>query len=219
MRIRIIQKNINNRSWTDFLKDERSNRPDLVCFGELATSGCLYERRRVEDLKALLQLLAESDAPVMIGFPHETSAGLFNAYLYYCQGEHQIYHKINLFEPFNEDRVYSAGEQIGIFDTMHGKLGVAICYDLRFADIFDRLRQAGARRIVVPAAFPRVRINDWRHLLAQRAKDTGLTVIGINAVGDDGVNEFGGSSMVVDGQGKILVQADEVSEMVLESEL
>ncbi|MDH4156754.1 MAG: carbon-nitrogen hydrolase family protein [candidate division Zixibacteria bacterium] len=219
MHLHIVQKNINNRAWKDFLKREKSNRPDIVCFGELATSGCLYGREQVDDLEVVLQLLADSDAAVMIGFPHETGCGLFNAYMYYCRGEYQIYHKINLFESFNEDRVYSPGEQIGIFHTEFGKLGIAICYDLRFPDIFGRLRQAGAEKIVVPAAFPRVRIDDWRHLLMQRAKDTGLTVIGVNAVGTDGVHEFGGSSMVVDGLGKVLLQADEVSEMVLDAEL
>jgi predicted amidohydrolase len=219
MRVRIVQKNINNRSWTDFLSDQRSYKPDLVCFGELATSGCLYERQPVDGLEAVLQLLADSDAAVTIGFPHETGHGLFNAYMYYWRGEHQIYNKVNLFEPFNENQVYSAGKRIGMFDTKLGKMGVAICYDLRFADIFERLRRAGAERILVPAAFPRVRIDDWRDLLVQRAMDTGVTVVGINAVGDDGVNEFGGSSMVVDGLGKVLIQADEVSEIVLDVEL
>jgi len=139
--------------------------------------------------------------------------------MYYYDGQYQLYHKINLFGPMNEDKVYSPGTEPGIFDTKFGKFGVAICYDLRFPEIFENLKAAGAEIIFLPAAFPRVRIQDWKDLLVRRAKDNELKIVGINAVGDDGTYEFGGSSMVVDSDGTILEQADETTETILEVNL
>ncbi len=74
----------------------------------------------------------------------------------------------------------------------------------------------GARMIFVPAAFPRVRIDDFKELIVQRAIENSVYVVGINAVGNDGVNEFGGSSMVADPDGKLIAQADETTERVMD---
>jgi predicted amidohydrolase len=155
----------------------------------------------------------------MLGLPYQKSSGLFNSYLYYNKGKHQTYDKINLFPPMNETEVFKPGSGAGIFETELGRFGIAICYDLRFPELFQRLKAANVDMIFVPAAFPRVRISDWEELLVMRARETNTPVIGINAVGDDGVNEFGGRSMVVGGDGKIIVSAGEIDEIVLEVEL
>ena len=139
--------------------------------------------------------------------------------MYYSGGHWQVYHKINLFEPMNEPKVYLPGDEPGVFDTVHGEVGAAICYDLRFPELFATLKERGAQVIFVPAAWPRVRIDDWRRLLIERAKENGLPVVGVNCVGDDGVNEFGGSSMAVDAAGNVLVQAEETGETHIEVEL
>ncbi len=219
MRARLIQKDINNRDFRGFLKDVSPESTDLVCFGELATSGCIYTERKVPALDELVKSFNGLDYSIMIGCPKSGDDGLQNCYMYYDSGEYQLYHKINLFGPMNEDKVYTPGTKPGIFDTKFGKIGAAICYDLRFPEIFENLKAAGAEIIFVPAAFPRVRINDWKELLVQRAKDNNIKIVGINAVGDDGTYEFGGSSMVVDAQGKVLEQADETTETVIEVEL
>lgn len=119
----------------------------------------------------------------------------------------------------NEPSIFTPGRKPGVFETDFGKIGVSICYDLRFPDVYRALKEGGAVRLFVPAAFPRVRIGDWKRLLVERAKETELAVIGINSVGDDGENEFGGCTMVVDAEGKILAQADETSEQMIEVEL
>ena len=219
MRARLIQKNINNRDFKGFLKDVSPESTDIVCFGELATSGCLYTKRKVPALDELVKNFDGLDYSIMIGCPKSGDEGLQNCYMYYDSGEYQLYHKINLFSLMNEDKVYTPGTKPGIFDTKFGKIGAAICYDLRFPEIFENSKAAGAEIIFVPAAFPRVRIQDWKDLLVQRAKDNKIKVVGINAVGNDGTYEFGGSSMVVDAQGKVLEQADETTETVIEVEL
>jgi len=216
MKLALIQKNINNRDWISLLRRAADLKPDLAVLGELALSGCLYNGGEGMRLHDVVTTLGSFDIPVMLGFPQQTDEGMRNAYLYYSRGRWQVYHKINLFPPMNEDKVYVPGEEPGLLDTELGQLGVAICYDLRFPEVFQNLKQGGAEIIFVPAAWPIVRIDDWKRILAERAKETGLTVIGINAVGDDGTNVFGGSTTVVRADGTILLQADETSEAVFE---
>ena len=216
MRALLVQKYINNKNYAGFLNEIDSDNTDLVVFGELAASGCLYTPREVPKIENVIQNFNGRPYAVMIGFPHVTSDGLYNSFMYYHNGNYQIYRKINLFPPMNEDKVFQPGTALGIFETKFGKVGAAICYDLRFPEVFINLKKLGAKVIFVPAAFPRVRINDWKNLLVQRATENQLTFVGVNAVGDDGTNIFGGTSMVVDAKGNILHLADETTEQIIE---
>lgn len=219
MKLIIVQKDINDKDYIDHLDNIKDSNADLVCFGELGITGCLYDGGdHVEHLE-LFDTFDKYPFAIMIGFPQKIENKMHNSYLYYYKGKHHIYNKINLFEPMNEHNVYHPGEDIGLFDTEFGRLGVAICYDIRFPEIFDNMKEKGADKIIIPAAFPRARIRAWRELLIERAKQTQLPVIGINCVGDDDTNEFGGSSMVIAPDGNIIAQADEINETYIEVEL
>ena len=91
--------------------------------------------------------------------------------------------------------------------TPVGKLGLTICYDLRFPAIFERLAEAGAELIAVPAAFtvPTGKAH-WHVLLRARAIEAGLFVVAAAQVGshEDGLATFG-HSLVVDPWGEVLL--------------
>jgi len=218
MLIHVVQKNINTLELNRFIESAYDDKADLVSFGELSTSGCLYKLKEVSELKDIL-IQIKHPTGVMFGCPQEIDGILYNTYVYCKNGEYQIYKKINLFSPMDEDKTYQPGNKPGLFETEYGKFGVAICYDIRFPNIFSDLKKLSPDIIFIPAAFPRVRIKDWEELLVQRAIETKTTLIGINSVGDDGINEFGGRSMVVDSSGKIIIKADEISETVLKINL
>jgi predicted amidohydrolase len=218
MLIHIVQKDINNLSLENFIEKGNNEKADLVCFGELSTSGCLYLPREVDTLESITNNFRQPLA-VLFGAPLKLNGKLYNTYVYYKNGETQIYKKINLFPPMNEDKTYRKGHVPGMFETEFGRFGAAICYDIRFPEIFTNLKNLSPNIIFNPAAFPRVRINEWKELLIQRAIETETTIVGINSIGGDGNNEFGGSSMVVDKAGEILAQADESSETVLKVNL
>ena len=95
--------------------------------------------------------------------------------------------------------------------TPVGKLGLTICYDLRFPVLFARLAEAGADVIAVPAAFtvPTGKAH-WHILLRARAIEAGLFVVAAAQVGDheDGRNTFG-HSLVVDPWGEVLLDMGE----------
>ena len=74
------------------------------------------------------------------------------------------YDKIHMFDvniddeqgEYNESAIYQRGERLTVVDTPVGKLGLTICYDLRFPGLFQALREKGAEIISVPAAFTRL---------------------------------------------------------------
>jgi predicted amidohydrolase len=125
------------------------------------------------------------------------------------------YDKIHLFdvdlptgESWRESNVYSAGKGVILVDgTPLGKLGLTICYDLRFPGLFARLAEADADVIAVPAAFtvPTGKAH-WHILLRARAIEAGLFVVAAAQVGhhEDGRNTYG-HSLVVDPWGEILL--------------
>ncbi|HEX8900034.1 carbon-nitrogen hydrolase family protein [Vitreimonas sp.] len=128
------------------------------------------------------------------------------------------YDKINLFdvtlggtENYREsDTVQGGGQAVVVEGPMGAKLGLTICYDVRFAPLYASLARAGAEIIAVPAAFtvPTGQAH-WEILLRARAIETGSFVI---APAQGGQHEDGratwGHSMIIDPWGKVLAQLD-----------
>jgi len=129
------------------------------------------------------------------------------------------YDKIHLFdvdlptgESWRESSVYSAGAGVVLVNgTPVGKLGLTICYDLRFPGLFARLAESDADVIAVPAAFtvPTGKAH-WHVLLRARAIEAGLFVVAAAQFGhhEDGRNTFG-HSLVVDPWGEIILDVGE----------
>ena len=95
------------------------------------------------------------------------------------------YDKIHMFdvqvsetETFRESKNYRPGENAVIADTDFGKVGMTICYDIRFPHLYAALAQAGAQILTVPAAFsPVTGAAHWESLLRARAIETGCWVL------------------------------------------
>jgi predicted amidohydrolase len=125
------------------------------------------------------------------------------------------YDKIHLFdvdlptgESWRESNVYSGGSDAVIVDgTPVGKLGLTICYDLRFPALFQSLTDAGAQLVSVPAAFtvPTGKAH-WEILLRARAIEAGVFVVAAAQCGrhEDGRETYG-HSLLVDPWGTILL--------------
>ncbi|MDQ3145094.1 MAG: carbon-nitrogen hydrolase family protein [Pseudomonadota bacterium] len=128
------------------------------------------------------------------------------------------YDKIHLFdvdlptgESWRESAVYAAGrEAVVVPDTPVGRLGLTICYDLRFPALFERLSEAGADIISVPAAFtvPTGEAH-WRVLLRARAIESEVFVVAPAQAGqhEDGRETYG-HSLVADPWGRLIVELD-----------
>ncbi|AGH51378.1 MULTISPECIES: carbon-nitrogen hydrolase family protein [Sphingomonadales] len=124
------------------------------------------------------------------------------------------YDKIHLFdvdlptgESWRESAAYAPGSQAVVVDTPWGRMGLAICYDLRFPDLFRSLSDAGATILSVPAAFtvPTGRAH-WHVLLRARAIEAGAFVVAAAQAGahEDGRATYG-HSLVIDPWGDVLL--------------
>ena len=95
------------------------------------------------------------------------------------------YDKIHMFdvevspeETYRESEGFRPGTSAVLADTPWGKLGLTVCYDVRFPSLYRRLAQAGAEMLTVPAAFSHVTgAAHWESLLRARAIETGCFVI------------------------------------------
>ena len=126
------------------------------------------------------------------------------------------YDKIHLFdvdlptgESWRESAMYDAGrEAVVVPDTPVGKLGLTICYDLRFPELFQRLSEAGAEVIAVPAAFtvPTGKAH-WQVLMRARAIEAELFIVAAAQAGhhEDGRDTYG-HSLVADPWGEMLLE-------------
>ena len=128
------------------------------------------------------------------------------------------YDKLHLFdvdlpsgERWRESAAYAAGDRAVVAATPIGRLGLSICYDLRFAALYAALSGAGATAIAIPAAFTRpTGAAHWHVLMRARAIESGAFVV---AAAQTGVHEDGratfGHSLVVDPWGAVLLDMGE----------
>ena len=132
------------------------------------------------------------------------------------------YDKIHMFdvtlsetEQYRESDGYRAGGNAVIADTAFGKIGMTICYDIRFPHLYRRLAKSGASILLIPAAFaqPTGRAH-WEVLLRARAIETGCFVIAAAQTGEHQTTQGRprktyGHSMIVSPWGEILADAGE----------
>jgi predicted amidohydrolase len=130
------------------------------------------------------------------------------------------YDKLHLFdvdlptgESWRESAAYEAGEGAVVVDTPAGALGLSICYDLRFPDLYRALSDAGATVLAIPAAFTRpTGAAHWHVLMRARALEAAAFVV---AAAQTGVHEDGratyGHSLVVDPWGEVLLDMGEAA--------
>ncbi|MEL7284290.1 MAG: carbon-nitrogen hydrolase family protein [Pseudomonadota bacterium] len=126
------------------------------------------------------------------------------------------YDKIHMFDvevgdgqAYRESRAYRAGRKAIVETTPVGRVGMSICYDVRFPHLYRSLAQAGADLITIPAAFTRVTGEaHWHVLVRARAIETGCFVLAPAQGGchEDGRETFG-HSLIVSPWGEIIAEA------------
>jgi predicted amidohydrolase len=124
------------------------------------------------------------------------------------------YHKTHLFKLMEEDKWLKEGNSIGLCKFPCGLAGLAICYDLRFPELFRKYTEEGTLLILLSAEWPKSRIMHWKILLQARAIENQTYVIGVNRVGVTDDEIFGGHSLVIAPDGKILLEGDENEELL-----
>jgi predicted amidohydrolase len=207
------------------LAAEAAGKADLLVLPELWGSGYMLERagELADELNtglfAAVSALARHHQLAICGSLLEWDAEAQRAYntatLYDKDGLLRgSYRKIHLIGLMDEDQYLGPGEVAPVLNLPWGAGALAICYDLRFPELFRRYALEGAGLILMPSEWPVQRIEHWRVLLKARAIENQCFMVACNRVGADRANTFGGHSVAIDPRGDVLVEAGDAVELV-----
>jgi len=169
-----------------------------------------------EVLEELCRLAAELDLVIVGSLPEKAQERIFNTAYVVDRGEILTsYRKLHLFSMMGEDRFLGAGHQATVVDSSVGRIGLAICYDLRFPELFRKLALDGAEIICLPAEWPKPRQEHWRTLLRARAIENQLFIAACNCCGIQGKLDFFGMSLLLSAKGEVLAEAGEEETQLL----
>jgi len=166
--------------------------------------------------QALSRFAAEANVYLVAGsVPELEGDSIYNtSYIFdphgHLIGKHRKVHLFDIDVPgkiqFFESDTLSAGEDVTIVDTVFGKVGVAICFDIRFAEMFREMAVEGAHIIVVPAAFNQTTgPAHWELTFRMRAVDQQLFMVGCApALNLESSYHSWGHSLVVNPWGEVV---------------
>ena len=185
----------------------------LAVLPEMWSAGYDYKRlsKHAEETPRVLDAISARSAQlgmVVVGSLPEKADGLiYNTAYVIDRGELlDRYRKLHMFSTMGEDRFLSPGDRTLVVSTSAGRLGVAICYDLRFPELFRKMALEGAEIICLPAEWPRPRQEHWRTLLRARAMENQLFVVAANCCGIQGKLDFFGMSLLLSARGEVLAE-------------
>ena len=189
---------------------------NLAVLPEMWSSGFSYKNLNELALRTqgivneLLELSGRYKLVIIGSMPEPNGDKVFNALYVIDNGTLAgVYRKMHLFSLLGEERAFSGGDSWLLAETSLGKVGVLICYDLRFPELSRRLAVEGAQVICIPAQWPKPRQEHWRTLLRARAMENQLFIVACNACGIIGKLDFFGMSMIIDAKGEVLSEAGE----------
>ena len=168
----------------------------------------------------MMKIAKECSIVLVAGsIPEKEGDSIFNTcYVYNESGEVIGRHrKIHLFDInikggqyFKESDVLTAGKDFTVVDTKFGKIGIAICYDVRFPEYFRILSEMGAELVALPAAFNMTTgPAHWEISLRMRAVDNQIYMAAASPARDESQSYVSyANSMIVDPWGKVLENAD-----------
>ncbi len=183
----------------------------LVVLPEMFLCGFDYEslREHAKSCKEVLEELKElsqSKKLTLVGtYPEERSGKFYNTAFVISDGKLVGKRdKIKLFPIYKEGEYFCAGEGNPVFETRHGRLGILICFELRFASLGWELRKKNVEIIAVPSMWGVKRKDHLKVLSRARAVELQSFLMLSNAWGETGGEDYAGCSAIYDPWGEIL---------------
>lgn len=204
-------KSANLNRIEELAAEAKKQAAELVIFPELSLTGYVIRDQIYElaepipgpSTKRLEKIARKTRMHIIAGMPElseKARATLFNTAIFVSpQGFTGKYRKMYLptHSVFEEKRYFRPGYQTGAFDTALGKVGLTICYDIYFPEVFRLTRLKGAELIVCISASPSVRRSFFEILTAARAVENAAFLAYVNLVGvEDGLHFWGGSRLI-----------------------
>ncbi len=186
---------------------------DVIVLPEIWSGGFAYREMRKtvarspEILRKLAAISKAHDTIIVGSLPEAPDGRLTNTVTVMDRGRIVgRYHKQRLFSPMKEDRHFTTKRSRSTFVTTRGILGVAVCFDIRFPELFAKIRKGCAWLVLIPAQWPAARGDHWDALLRARAIEGQAFVAGCNRIGATEGTRFHGHSAIVDPWGKVLAE-------------
>lgn len=212
-----------------YLEQAAKEGADVVCFPEVMNGEAenqhmqnISESLKDQTIHMLCQCAKEHRLYIHSGSMYEKCIGDDKCYntSVFLSREGKIldtYRKIHLFDAVLEDgtickesHTQLPGNRVVTVDTDFGTVGMAICYDIRFPEMFRKMAIAGAKVIFVAASFTKETGSaHWEILLRARAIENACYIVACNQTGKKAKYTAYGNSMIIDPWGRILCRAGE----------
>ncbi|MEE9430276.1 MAG: nitrilase-related carbon-nitrogen hydrolase [Melioribacteraceae bacterium] len=188
--------------------------PEMTLTGFTMNSSKLAETIEGISFQYFSNFASKLNKDIFAGIIEEDGKSFYNSLVHFDNNGviKNIYRKIHPFSLVNEQEHISAGENIVITDIGNVKIGLTICYDLRFPELYRLYAKEKVDVIINIANWPVPRIEHWKHLLKARAIENQCFIVGVNRVGIDAKSyKYNGCSSVFNPMGEeiVLLENDE----------
>ena len=212
----------NNKKTIISLLEKEKIECELLIFPEMTLTGFsmnaenLSEEKEGESFQFFSELAKKYSTNIMSGIIEKEGNNFYNTLLHINPSGALInsYRKIHPFSFSDENKFYTGGNKPVVTEIGEWKIGLSICYDLRFPELFRLYAKERVDLIVNIVNWPVTRIDHWRTLLKARAIENQCYVAGVNRVGDDPNAEYNGYSSVFDPIGKEIISVADEEKMI-----
>ena len=230
----VDDKDINLKHAADFIERSAAGDADLVVLPEMFN--CPYDnqkfslysenRKDSKSLKKVREAARGCGVHLVAGsLPESDDGNIYNtSFIFNSDGDMLgVHRKLHLFDIdvpgeiyFKESETLTPGDKITVVETDLCKIGVAICYDIRFAELLRIMTREGAELLVIPGAFNMTTgPAHWETLIRSRAMDNQVYVAAASPARDENASYVAyGHSMIVDPWGEVLAQAGSGEEII-----
>jgi predicted amidohydrolase len=177
--------------------------PEMSLTGFSMNTNLISETIYGDSFNFFSNLALEKKIDILAGFVEKSKSKPFNTLIHINKNGNliKLYRKIHPFSYAKEDKYFNAGKRPAISKFGKWKIGLSICYDLRFPELYRKYAKKRVHLIVNIANWPDTRIEHWRALLKARAIENQCYMIGVNRVGKDIKLNYNGFSSVFDPMG------------------
>ena len=200
-------------SWRTWARAAAEAKCHLLVLPELADVG--YDLAQVgrwatawpgPSLDRVIELAQAHGIAIVAGLAERVGMNVFNSLAVVSASGELVarYRKIHLIA--KEPEVFVAGDTPVVASVAGAACGLLTCYDIRFPELARTLVSRGAQILVIPAAFPKTRIEQWRILATARAVENQVFVAAANRIGEDAGCILGGASAIVGPTGDLLAE-------------
>ncbi|MDI6803695.1 MAG: nitrilase-related carbon-nitrogen hydrolase [Bacteroidota bacterium] len=215
-----------NKKRIDELLRCKFSKSDLIIFPEMSLTGFsmrtkeLAESLSGDSFRFFSRIAQNFQTQVLAGLIEKDVEHFYNTLVHIDESGGLVtsYRKIHPFSFAGEDKFYQRGVAHKITTVKDFKIGLSICYDLRFPELFRFYAKERVHLIIVIANWPVTRIEHWNTLLKARAIENQCFVAGVNRVGTDPLAKYNGYSSLYDPLGNEILLNPHL-ESIIEAEI